>query len=67
MTTVTKLFFTSVLALMLTSFARAADQRMDDYGKHGKVAWVYRHFPIDEIHPKARKETIQQLQMANQP
>lgn len=22
----------------------------------GKVAWVYRHFPIDEIHPKARKE-----------
>ena len=67
MTTVTKLFFTCVLALMLSSFARAEGQRMDDYGKHGKIAWIDRHFPIDEIHPKARKETLQQLQMANQP
>jgi protein-disulfide isomerase len=23
---------------------------------NGKVAWVYRHSPIDELHPKARKE-----------
>lgn len=22
----------------------------------GKVAWVYRHFPIDAIHPRARKQ-----------
>lgn len=22
----------------------------------GKVAWVYRHFPLDNLHPKARKE-----------
>lgn len=22
----------------------------------GRVAWVFRHFPVDEIHPKARKE-----------
>lgn len=22
----------------------------------GKVAWVYRHYPIDQLHPKARKE-----------
>lgn len=22
----------------------------------GKVAWVYRHFPLDTLHPKARKE-----------
>ncbi len=29
---------------------------MDEYGKDGKVAWVYRHFPLDQIHPKARKE-----------
>ncbi|TSC70914.1 MAG: hypothetical protein CEO12_39 [Parcubacteria group bacterium Gr01-1014_46] len=29
---------------------------MDEYGKNGKVAWVYRHFPIDQLHPKARKE-----------
>ena len=29
---------------------------VDEYGKDGQVAWVYRHFPIDSIHPKARKE-----------
>ena len=29
---------------------------MDQYAKDGKVAWVYRHFPIDGLHPKARKE-----------
>ena len=22
----------------------------------GQIAWVYRHFPLDQIHPKARKE-----------
>ncbi len=27
---------------------------IDEY--QGKVAWVYRHFPLDSIHPKARKE-----------
>jgi protein-disulfide isomerase len=31
-------------------------QLMDEYGKDGKVAWVYRHFPLDELHSKARKE-----------
>ncbi len=29
---------------------------MDEYGKRGQVAWVYRHFPLDRKHPKARKE-----------
>ncbi len=29
---------------------------MDEYGEEGKVAWVYRHFPLDAIHSKARKE-----------
>lgn len=29
---------------------------MEEYGKDGKVAWVYRHFPIDQLHSKARKE-----------
>jgi protein-disulfide isomerase len=29
---------------------------MDQYGKTGSVAWIYRHFPLDQIHPKARKE-----------
>ncbi len=29
---------------------------MAEYGKNGKVAWVYRHFPLDSLHSKARKE-----------
>ncbi len=29
---------------------------MDTYGKDGKVAWVYRHFPLDSLHSKSRKE-----------
>lgn len=28
---------------------------MDEYGKDGRLAWVYRHFPLD-IHPKAQEE-----------
>lgn len=29
---------------------------MQEYGKEEKVAWVYRHFPIVEIHSKSFKE-----------
>jgi protein-disulfide isomerase len=37
-------------------FHKIMKQVMDEYGKAGKVAWVYRYFPLDQIHPKARKE-----------
>lgn len=33
-------------------------QIMDTYGEKGQVAWVYRHFPIAELHPKAIKEAV---------
>ena len=26
---------------------------MDEYGPSGKVAWVYRHFPLEQLHPNA--------------
>ena len=28
---------------------------MDEYGTNGQVAWVYRHFPIEQLHPNAAK------------
>jgi len=31
---------------------------MDEYGADGTVAWVYRHFPLDSIHSKARTEAV---------
>lgn len=36
------------------SFHSTAKQIVDAYS--GKVAWVYRHFPLDQIHQKADKE-----------
>ncbi|MSU45480.1 MAG: disulfide bond formation protein DsbA [Candidatus Zambryskibacteria bacterium] len=38
-------------------FHNIMKQVMEEYGKDGKVAWVYRHFPLDQLHPiKARNE-----------
>jgi len=38
------------------SFHKTMLSLMDDYGKNGKLAWVYRHFPLD-IHPRSPKES----------
>lgn len=38
------------------SFHPTMQQVFDEYGKSGKLAWIYRHFPLDSIHSKARKE-----------
>jgi len=37
-------------------FHETMHQVIDEYGKDKKVAWVYRHFPIAQLHPKAAKE-----------
>jgi protein-disulfide isomerase len=38
-------------------FHQTAKQAVDQSG--GKLRWVYRHFPLDELHPlKARKEAV---------
>ena len=35
-------------------FHKTAQQAVDEY--KGQVAWVYRHFPLDTLHSKARNE-----------
>ncbi|TSC78360.1 MAG: hypothetical protein G01um101429_820 [Parcubacteria group bacterium Gr01-1014_29] len=39
-------------------FHSTMQQVVDEYGKDGKVAWVYRHFPLDSIHSQARTEAV---------
>lgn len=29
---------------------------VDEFGRDGKVAWVYRHFPLEQLHSKAKRE-----------
>jgi len=41
-------------------FHSTMKQVMDEYGKAGKVAWVYRHSPLDQLHSKSRKEAVAQ-------
>lgn len=36
------------------AFHLTAQKAVDEY--NGQVAWVYRHFPLDNLHPKADKE-----------
>lgn len=37
-------------------FHGTLQQIMDEYGPSGKVAWVYRHLPLDGLHPNARTQ-----------
>lgn len=38
------------------NFHETMHQIIDEYGKDGKVAWVYRHFPLVQLHSKAPEE-----------
>ena len=47
------------------TFHTTLQRVISEYGKDGKVAWVYRHFPIDQLHSKARKEA-EAMECANE-
>lgn len=46
-------------------FHTTMQQIASEYGSDGKVAWVYRHFPLDSLHKKARSEAVA-LECANE-
>ena len=37
------------------NFHETMNRIMDEYGANGKVAWVYRHFPLAQLHPNAAR------------
>lgn len=39
-------------------FHPTMQQIIREYGMKGQAAWIYRHFPLDSIHSKARAEAI---------
>jgi protein-disulfide isomerase len=38
------------------NFHKVMKQIMNEYGKDGSVAWVYRHMPLKQLHSKAMRE-----------
>lgn len=40
------------------NFHGVMQQIISEYGKDGKVAWVYRHMPLEQLHKKAMKEAV---------
>jgi protein-disulfide isomerase len=37
------------------NFHETMNRIMAEYGTTGKIAWVYRHFPLEQLHPNAPK------------
>jgi protein-disulfide isomerase len=41
-----------------STFHQTMHQVIDEYGMDGDVAWVYRHFPIAQLHPDATRKAV---------
>ena len=52
----TMVVYTDTQCPFCKSFHSTLKQVMDTYGKEGRVAVVYRHFPLTGIHPRAKAE-----------
>ncbi len=53
---VTLILYSDIVCPYCRQFHRTMQQAMNEYGKNGQLKWVYRHFPIESLHPTAEKE-----------
>lgn len=53
---ITFIIFTDLECPWCKNFHQTLMQMMEEYGKEGKVKLVLRHFPLDGLHQKSRKE-----------
>ncbi len=54
---VTLVLYSDLECFFCKRFHDTMKQLMNDYGKTGKLKWVYRHLPLD-IHPKSKNEAV---------
>ncbi len=54
--TLTVILYSDIECPFCKRFHETMQQIMDEYGKNGKVKWIYRHFPLEMLHPTAKKE-----------
>ena len=50
--------FTDTECPFCKEFHKTMQSIMETYGKTGQVAWVVRHFPVDQLHKRAHKEAV---------
>lgn len=53
---VTIIEFSDIDCPFCRTFDATMRQIMNNYGTDGEVAWVYRNFPLDSLHPDAREK-----------
>src|SRR3990167_3812003 len=54
--TITVIEYSDLECPFCKTFHQTLHRLMDDYGKTGQLAWVYRQFPLPQLHSKAPKE-----------
>lgn len=56
--TITIVEYSDIDCPFCKEFHKTMQRIIDTYGKEGKVAWVYRNFPITSLHPNARRHAV---------